>query len=392
MTKKMIDGERQRNFVYKIWFLICFGLIVIGTVVTVLVLNAGRYLAIEDYGIEHETKFGGVYIKMGIEEFNERGFKYGDSVDVSFSNGYELRDIPYYNGFYVEINEPLLISYPGYDYIKVMVNYGDDLWKTAGLGEEDTATVRLRQREKYLKTQLVRDISYSNEQGEMADEVFGNFRNVRFGRMREGVLYRSASPVDNVRKRAHVVDELIRKAGVKYIVDLSDGEEEIAKHFSRSSFNSPYFRSLYDNGKVVALGASTQFKAEDFKKKLKRGLSKMAENEGPYLIHCVEGKDRTGFVMMVLEGLAGATYDEMVEDYMKTYENYYGIARDGDRERYEAIKEQNIDVMLHYVINDEAGEVMLPLVSDYAEKIATYLEGIGMGKEEIARLRGRIAE
>ena len=35
---------------------------------------------------------------MTIDDFNNYGFKFGDSVDVKFSNGYELLDLPYYNG------------------------------------------------------------------------------------------------------------------------------------------------------------------------------------------------------------------------------------------------------------------------------------------------------
>ena len=59
----------------------------------------------------HEKEFGGVYLEMTIEDFNEKGFSYGDSVDVIFSNGYKLEDIPYYNGYYVAAGDPLLIAY-----------------------------------------------------------------------------------------------------------------------------------------------------------------------------------------------------------------------------------------------------------------------------------------
>lgn len=48
-------------------------------------------------------------------------------------------------------------------------------------------------------------------------------------------------------------------------------------------------------------------------------------NERPYYIHCVEGKDRTGFVLAVLEGFASATYEEITSDFMKSYYNFYGF-------------------------------------------------------------------
>ena len=61
----------------------------------------------------HEPKFGGSYLDITIDEFNNLGFEYGDSVDVTFSNGYKLSDIPYYNGYYTKTNELLVVAYPG---------------------------------------------------------------------------------------------------------------------------------------------------------------------------------------------------------------------------------------------------------------------------------------
>ena len=58
--------------------------------------------SLKDYGILHDEKFGGVFVNISINDFNKKGFKFGDSVNVQFSNGYELLDIPYYNGYYVD--------------------------------------------------------------------------------------------------------------------------------------------------------------------------------------------------------------------------------------------------------------------------------------------------
>ncbi|MBR6260640.1 MAG: hypothetical protein IKR24_03890, partial [Erysipelotrichaceae bacterium] len=84
--------------------------------------------SIADYPIEHEMEYGGVYIKIAIDDFNALGFSFGDSIDLTFDNGRKLEDIPYYNGYYVDAGEPLLIGYPGYEYIKATINYGQDLW------------------------------------------------------------------------------------------------------------------------------------------------------------------------------------------------------------------------------------------------------------------------
>ena len=46
-----------------------------------------KNLVLENYSVSHDTKFGGIYINISIDDFNKIGFKYGDSVDLKFSNG-----------------------------------------------------------------------------------------------------------------------------------------------------------------------------------------------------------------------------------------------------------------------------------------------------------------
>ncbi len=72
--------------------------------------------------------------------------------------------------------------------------------------------------------------------------------------------------------------------------------------------------------------------------------------EGPYYIHCQEGKDRTGFVCIVIEALCGASYQKLVDDYMYKYYNYYKITKDTDSLRYNVIKERNVDTMLRFLV------------------------------------------
>ncbi len=349
-------------------------------------------LEIKDYAIEHETKFGGVYVKLKIEDFNNKGFKFGDSVDVKFSNGYELLDLPYYNGYYVDIDEALLVGYPGYDYIKVCVNYGDDLWVTAKLEETDTATITLSEEGKYLKIQNAMDIHYPETQGDLSDDVFANYRNVKVGKIKDKILYRSASPVDNTHNRASVVDKLMKNNRIGYIINLSDSNDDLVVHMSKDDFNSPYFLSLYKNKKIIALSMNMQFKEQSFKDNLVKGLTAIANNNGPYLIHCVEGKDRTGYVLMVIEALLGANYQEMVDDYMLTYDNYYEITKEKDLERYETIKEKNIDLMLHYIIGDEKNEKDLSKIDDYSKYAKEYLLSIGMKEKDINKLINRLSK
>ncbi|MBR4610980.1 MAG: hypothetical protein IKO38_11130 [Erysipelotrichaceae bacterium] len=199
--------------------------------------------SIADYPIEHEMEYGGVYIKIAIDDFNALGFSFGDSIDLTFDNGKKLEDIPYYNGYYVDAGEPLLIGYPGYEYIKATINYGQDLWdefslkvpanveglwKKAVLEEHNTATITLHEKGKYLPIQEASDIHYFDERERYdSDAMFANFRSMNLGKLKKDVIYRSASPCDNQHNRAPYVDALIREAGVKTILDLADNEVKI---------------------------------------------------------------------------------------------------------------------------------------------------------------------
>lgn len=338
--------------------------------------------------IEHETKFGGVYIKITIDDFNAMGFAFGDSLNVTFSNGFELKDLPYYNGFYVDMGEPLLVGYPGYPYIRAGYNNGEDMYVKAALTDSDTATITLAEKGKYLDVQQSLDIHYTDEQGDRSDVVFANFRAVNVGNLRQNVLYRSASPADNQHNRAAVADRLAAAAGVQYIINLSDDEAELAAHLAADDFNSPHCKSLYNQGKVIALSMNMAFKSDVFSQKLVQGLTSASLAEGPYLVHCVEGKDRTGFVCAVMEALAGATYQEIVADYMVTYDNYYGINQTTEPTKYRIIKEKYIDVMLRYITGD--GDVDIT-TADYAQYAHQYLLSIGMAEADLNALTSRLA-
>ena len=359
-----------------------------------------KVIEIRNYPIEHEMEFGGIYIQIDIDDFNKLGFSYGDSVNVEFDNGYKLKDIPYYNGYYVDAGKPLLVGYPGYQYIKVTENYGQDLWDEFSLQigssintlwlkskvqEHNKATVVLNEKGKYLDIQEASDIHYYDERERYdSDVMFANFRSMNVGKLKKDIIYRSASPCDNQHNRASYVDKLIKEAGVKTILDLADNEIRIEKYLANDDFASDYFKTLYDNGNVVAIALNMNFYSEDFGIKLVQGFQMMMEKEGPYLIHCTEGKDRTGFVAMLIEALAGASYEEIVNDYMLTYYNYYRIDQNNEKEKYDTILEKNLNAMIKSIVNDDSIDYKNCDLSVYAEN---YLLKMGMSKEELNKFK-----
>ena len=336
-----------------------------------------------------EKKFGGVYLDITIDEFNALGFEYGDSCDVTFSNGYKLEDIPYYNGYYSKTGHPLISAYPGYPHIDVCVNNGDPLWETAGLKEGDTGTVTLREKGKYLTTQQALAAVYTTNRDDYpSDEAFANFRAMKGGQIAENMVYRSASPCNNEYGRASYASALAEKAGVKFILDQADSKEEIEGYYANPTFDMSWHKGLFDNGDVAALDMSVNYRSQKFAGKLVEGLRQMIAQDGPYLIHCTEGKDRTGFTCALLEALCGASYDEMLDDYMISYDNYYGINKEKDRARYDAV----VDAKFNDIALCIGGQPIDGKLDglDYKAGAKKYLLDAGMTEEEITQLENKL--
>ena len=337
--------------------------------------------------VKEEVIYKGVYIQKTIDEFNSLGFEYGDSLNITFSNGYVLNDIPYYSGYYAKPGDSLLVAYPGYDYIDACICYGESMWKLANLKDGDTVDIVLNEKAKYKNFQKFFDVQYTNNRDDYSsDEVFANFRCVEMGNLKHKNLYRGATPINNEYGRAKYVNDLIKEANIKYVVDLTDTEELLNKYFREEDFASNYFKELYENGKVSVTHMTANYKTKEFAKLVVKALTDMSKNEGPYYIHCVEGKDRTGFVLAVIEGLAGASYEDIVKDYMVTYENYYGITEMKDKEKYDAYVKNRIDDILQYIadIDTSGGTVGLALNEiDWVNVMGRYLMDNGMSMEDM---------
>ena len=130
------------------------------------------------------------------------------------------------------------------------------------------------------------------------------------------------------------------------------------------------------------------FTAADFQKGLAEGLRFFAANEGPYLVHCTEGKDRAGFVSALLACLMGGSLDEVVADYMVTYKNYYHLEQGS--EQYEAVKSSNIVSILETITGAAKGGDLTKV--DLAAAAEKYVKGIGLSDAELAALKANLTK
>ena len=325
--------------------------------------------------VSEYTDFGSIWLEISIDGFNALGFRYGDSCDLVFSNGETLEDVPYYNGYYCRTNAPLIVSYPGYKHPCFAFNSGDPAWEKLGCAEGDTVTVTRAEAGKYLAVQQTMDMVYSNDRADYPDDaVFANFRELKGGRLKEKAFYRGATPVDDEYHRAGTADRLIRAAGIRFDLDLSDTEEEVAEYAETSK--PEYFLSLAEAGNVACLNLGMSYRKAEFYTPLAAGLREMMNHNGPCYIHCVEGKDRTGIVCILLEALAGAGGEEIAADYMETYRNYYGITP--GTEQYDAVLNTRFYDMYDWLCSLGGGTP-----EDGAK---AYLALAGMTEEETERL------
>lgn len=177
-------------------------------------------------------------------------------------------------------------------------------------------------------------------------------------------------------------DNLIKTAKINTVVNLADSKENIESYIAAQDFASPYYAQLFKNNKVLPLNMGLAFASEEYKASIIKGLVFMSENQGPYLFHCTEGKDRAGYFASLVEALMGASKDEIVNDYMRSYINYYGVEEGTDK--YKLISE-DVLAMLKVIAGPDLDNAELALAAE------NYLLSGGMTAEQIVKLKTNLS-
>lgn len=345
------------------------------------------------FDVAYDTMFGQILLDVSNKRMREAGFEYGDSVDVHFSNGRYLLDIPYFSGYSTRTGEPLLVCYHGDGNLAVCRNNWDSLWKEAKLQNGDSAAIKIREKGKFLDTERALSLVYSKNRSDYeSDETFANYRECVGGKMPKGIVFRCASPFDDKYNRIECVNKCMKKDGIAFIINLSDTQETIEDIRGTAEKKDCYACNLYEKGQCVCLGMACNYCSKDYARKLVKGLVAYVEyceryNNGEpakLVIHCLEGKDRTGFACVLLLMLCNASYQEMLNDYMKTYENYYGITEQSDPKKYKAIRNVKFNEFVNFL--SEGANL------GYVEAAVAYLRYGGMSDTQIENLMRLISK
>ncbi len=286
------------------------------------------------------------------------GFDYGDLIEVTIGDNVHLTDVPFVSSYNeVAILAPSFVDYnaKGTEYGFSMLN--GDFHRYIGGKVGDSCTIRLSSKGGYLRTyELMKSVYSAERQEGETDAQYANFRMIETTGIASGVLYRSSNPLNCVNNagRYSVADRLAEQAGIQTEIDLADTTEKIDAYISSEGYASSYCPALYRAGDTKACGMSADTFCDDFKSRMGEAMKFIIGHEPPYLIHCNEGKDRCGFVSMVLEALAGANLEEIRRDYMITMLNFYRIPDRG--ESYGLRQSLSIDRMVWLMCNPEALE------------------------------------
>ena len=355
-------------------------------------------------GLENNTwmtKYGNVNTDCTAEKFSEMGFEWGDLVKVSFlDQELVLPVVPTYS--YVDSGKPAIILGKGADgspdgYVSLAINMGNfaETYQLAQKHKNDDGSwywtawegvsfpVELKfvmaEEDGYRAEYILHDLQRTNVRTDylsLTDAEFANFRNIGTTGMGENILFRGSSPINPELGRNTYADAALKNAGVTVIMNLADSAVSAGAY-------PGYGDSYYHEQNVIFLNLGVDFQAEEFKTGLAHGLRYFAEHEGVYYVHCTEGKDRAGFVSALLECFMGASYDEVVADYMVTYKNYYGVEPGTDK--YEAIAASNIIKSLEKAFGVEDLKT-----ADLKAEAEEYIKEIGLSDDEIAALRANL--
>lgn len=341
------------------------------------------------------SKYGNVGTDLSMDTLTAAGIAVGDLLTVTVT-GHEPIIIPLGTGYSnVDQGSALALPDTSNNTMALAINRGD-FATTYGLGvkgEDKTyaitegvaITVALAEKGGYLAEMEVRELDSkrTNERADYAsDEVFANFRPIVMGNIAAGKLYRTSSPVNPELGRNTYADAFLKEAGVKTVVNLADSREAMEGY---EGYAGTYYATL----NVIPLNLGVDLYSDDAKAGLKAGLQYMAAHEGPYAFHCTEGKDRAGYFAMLLEALMGASVEEITEDYMLSFENYYHVEKGS--EQWTKIAQSNIEKDLLKLTG--AADAAALGKADLAKAAETYLEtGLGLTAAEVQSIKTALSK
>jgi protein-tyrosine phosphatase len=127
---------------------------------------------------------------------------------------------------------------------------------------------------------------------------------------------------------------------------------------------------------------------EDNRDRFGRALTAVAEADGPVVIHCMGGKDRTGLVAALLLRVAGVPLSAIGADYSLSGPNLSGTLQEWLDSAPTEVDRRRREKLSH---TPAAGmERVIATIEDRYGSVGAYLAAAGVSQAALVALRGRL--
>ena len=254
--------------------------------------------------------------------------------------------------------------------------------------EEDPTTSQLSQESKMA---MAKALSMTENRADYdSDQIFANFRACKGGNLKPNYIFRGASPyLDNA--RTLVVNKFLEKHKIKCVISLSEDKASIDKYINAENIRDTYFAQNYKDGNIkdTALNYSgIDLNNTEHVKRLIQSYYDILNSDGNVYVHCAIGRDRTGVYCAMIEALAGASHDEIIDDYMESWKNYSFVSQEETPEIYNSVK-QNMESILKILDNKKSDKNNRQ--TNYQDGAIQILKSAGMPEEDIESFINKIA-
>ena len=205
----------------------------------------------------------------------------------------------------------------------------------------------------------------------------GGYITVDGKRIRQGLIYRSAK-LDDITEQGRYT--LLYELGVKTDLDLRGDRNDYYKNATHPVTELNHI--------VVACPwystGSNHIWMDDYNKaEFAKAIKVFADPDNyPILFHCSLGRDRTGTLAMVLEGLLGLDENTLMMEYELSVFSYWGT---NGSTKYNNGLRNDIHNTYLYISNNYEGDT-------FSEKVEDFLLEIGVTAEEIASIKSIMLE
>lgn len=252
---------------------------------------------------------GEVIINTCIADLKENNIEFGDEVQLKFTSGYFADFVPILYGEYLNTGQHILKAKDDQSELQFVMQNFNNLWDNANLKDDHTVSIKLVTKHKYI------DLNKAFTMPELPN--VSNIRSLKGGNLKYLSIFRGASSNTPNAEINFSVNAFKKNLNINYVSDLS------------------------------SLGISfIDLKNPQCNYTIIDEMKRMSSNESKCYICSDKDDDATAYYCALIEAIAGASYEEIVNDYMETYKNRYGITKEAYPKEYEAIKNYKIDKFL----------------------------------------------